>query len=224
MTTIAIYFRNIRAICNYSIANGYMKENMYPFKPVKKYSSGYIKIPKATKRKDRFLVVEDILKLWSYDTPEHKTTAYGTICESLNMWMFSYLANGMNLLDMAYLSYNEHYFKTKGRELSFKRKKTERTLNEELIIYVPVIEPLRKIMDEYATKPKLGRRLFPQFLKDVEDQEKAMKILIQENSNVADRLKKVCEAVGIDARVTMTWARHSYQTNLAHKKVPEKLY
>ena len=101
MTTIAIYFRNIRAICNYSIANGYMKENMYPFKPVKKYSSGYIKIPKATKRKDRFLVVEDILKLWSYDTPEHKTTAYGTICESLNMWMFSYLANGMNLLDMA---------------------------------------------------------------------------------------------------------------------------
>lgn len=221
-TTMSIYLRNIRTVCNYSIANGYMKENLYPFKSGRSYSANFVKIPRATKRKDRFLEVYEILKLITYDTPEHKDSAYGkAICESLNMWLFSYLANGMNLLDMAYLTYNAHYFRSRGKELSFKRKKTENTLNEELVIYVPVIEPLKRIMEEYAAEPKMGARLFPQIIKDVTEPELIRKVLAQENKNIADRLEKVCENVGIEERVTMTWARHSYQTNLAHKKVPE---
>jgi len=221
-TTIGIYFRHIRAVCNYSIANGYMKESQYPFKSTKSNLTNYVRIPRATKRKDRFLEVSEILKLMSYDTPEHKKTPYDRlVCESLNMWLFSYLGNGMNLMDMAFLTYDEHYFRSKGKELSFKRKKTENTLSEELVIYVPLIAPLKAIMEEYATTPKLGRRLFPQILGDVTAPETIMKVLAQENKNIADRLGKVCESVGIEERVTMTWARHSYQTNLAHKKVPE---
>jgi hypothetical protein len=33
-------------------------------------------------------------------------------------------------------------------------------------------------------------------------------------------MTRVCQLIGIDEAPSMTYARHSYQTNLAHQKVP----
>ena len=218
-TSIAIYLRNVRAICNMAIYRNYMKPSQYPFS-TKGFETNKVKIKAGAKRKERFLPVSEILKLWSYNKPENKQTPRGRqLCQAVAMWMFSYLGNGMNLLDIAYLTYDDHYFRTKGREFSFKRKKTERTVNEELIIYVPVIDEMRMILDEYAAKPVRGERVFPNILKYEESVARVVAVLKQENKNIRKRLEKVCDDVGIE-RISMTWARHSFQTNLSHKTVP----
>lgn len=221
-TTISIYLRCFRSICNLAIYKGLMNPERYPFRR-KGFETDKVKIPHGSKRKDWYLNVDDILKLWSYnDDPSHRDTSYGkVVCEALNLWMFSYLGNGMNLSDMARLTFSDHYFKTNGKELSFKRKKTESTLSNELVIYVPVIPALKKILDDYGEKPANGKLVFPFILNGSKNEERNYKTISQWNKNIRDRLKKVCVAVGIEDHVTMTWARHSYQTNLAHKKVPE---
>lgn len=220
-STISMYLRNLRAVCNYAIYKGVMTEAQYPFRR-KSFEANKVKIPKGNKRKDSFLKVTDILRLWSYNRPENKETAKGRIvCEALNIWMFSYLANGMNLTDIARLRYDSHYFKTEGREFRFSRKKTEDTLSNPIVIYVPVIPTLKQILDEYAAPPKEGRRVFPQILLDEKDPVNEIKLIAQYGKLTNQRLKQVCKAVEISENVTMTWARHSYQTNLAHKKVPE---
>ena len=217
-TTVNIYLRTLRIHCNIALEEGFIKHSQYPFGK----KQNYVKIPKAAKRKDFFLTVEEILKLKEYDTPEHRETPYGVVvCEALNLWLFAYLGNGLNLADMADLKYSNHYFKTRGKEFDFVRKKTERTSKDEIKIYIPIIDALREIVDRYGSVPRKGAHVFPQILNGVTDPEKMKKLVSQYNSNIKDRLQKVCVAQGINAPVSMTWARHSFNTNLAHKKVPE---
>ncbi len=217
-TTVNIYLRTLRIHCNIALEEGLIKHAQYPFG--KKMS--YVKIPKAAKRKDSFLSVPEVLKMIEYDTPEHRETPYGVlVCESLNFWLFSYLGNGLNLADMAELRYSAHYFKTHGLEFDFIRQKTERTSKEEIRIYIPIIPRLREIVERYGAVPRKGSLVFPQILNGETDCENKKKKVAQFNSNIQDRLKKVCKEQGIYAPVSMTWARHSFNTNLAHKKVPE---
>ena len=217
-TTINIYLRTLRIHCNIALDEGMIKHSQYPFG--KKQSN--VKIPPAAKRKDSFLSVPEVLKLMEYDTEEHRKGQYGAlVCEALNLWLFSYLGNGLNLADMADLKYSNHFFKTHGKELEFVRKKTQRTSAEIVLIYIPVIEPLRKIIERYGAQPQKNMNVFPQILGGETDPLRVKQLVAQFNSNIQDRLKKVCKEQGIYAPVSMTWARHSFNTNLAHKKVPE---
>jgi len=217
-TSINIYLRTLRVHCNIAFEEGLIKSIQYPFG--KKTSN--VKIPRAAKRKNRFLTIPEILKLLEYDTEKNKETPYGKIvCEALNVWLFSYLGNGLNLADMAELKYNGHYFKTEGKEFEFVRKKTARTTSEEILIHIPFIPRLSDILDRYGATPKKNSWVFPQILCGETDPEIVKKLVSQFNSNIQDRLKVVCKAQNIDANISMTWARHSFNTNLAHKKVPE---
>ncbi len=217
-TSINIYLRTLRIHCNIALEEGFIKRSQYPFGK----KQGFVKIPKATKRKDSFLTINEILKLKEYDTPEHKETAYDIlVCEALNLWLFSYLANGLNLADMAELKYTQHYFKSGGKELDFVRKKTERTSTQEVRIYIPIIDALQDILLRYGSVPRKNAYVFPQILNGASDPVRIKQLVSQYNSNIKDRLEKVCREQGIFAPVSMTWARHSFNTNLAHKKVPE---
>ena len=217
-TSINIYLRTLRVHCNIALEEDLIKPIQYPFG--KKASN--VKIPRASKRKDRFLTIPEILKLMEYDTDKNKETPYGKIvCEALNLWLFSYLGNGLNLADMAELKYNGHYFKTKGKEFEFVRKKTARTTSDEILIHIPIIPQLSNIIERYGATPKKNGWVFPQILCGETEPGIIKKLVTQFNSNIQDRLKVVCKTQEIDANLSMTWARHSFNTNLAHKKVPE---
>ena len=221
-TTISIYLRNFRTICNIAIKRNLMPEGQYPFKRSNASDESKVRIPKGKKRKDFFLTIPDIRKIMSYDTEEHHQTPYEQICcEAVNLWMFSYLGNGMNLIDMAHLRYDDHYFKTKGREFSFMRHKTANVLDDAITIYVPITEPMRRILDRYGAPARKGQLVFPFILAGETDGDRIVSIINQWGKNISKRLRKVCTQVGVEEQVSMTWARHSYQTNLAHKKVPD---
>ena len=83
------------------------------------------------------------------------------------------------------------------------------------VVIVPIIPPLQKILDEIAAPPTKGAYVFPFLFNGVTDEVKRRKIQRQENSNVRDRLQKICkEVMHWDKIVSGTWARHSFATNL----------
>ncbi|MFH1295795.1 MAG: phage integrase SAM-like domain and Arm DNA-binding domain-containing protein, partial [Bacteroidota bacterium] len=90
ISTIGIYLRQIRAICNYAISKKYISREKYPF-------SDYT-VPAAQKNK-RALSDEDIRTLVEYKTDKSEEQ------KAIDFWTFSYLGNGMNFKDIAMLRY-----------------------------------------------------------------------------------------------------------------------
>ena len=219
-TTISIYLRAVRSICNLAISKKMLKEDQYPFSR-NSYDTNKVKIPKGTKRKEHYLSVSEILQLVSYDTEEHRSDKHGSyLCQALCLWLFSYLGNGMNLADMAVLTYDSHYYKTKGREFSFQRRKTAATSKDDVVIYVPLLPKMKEILERYAAEPNRDSYVFPFILEGEADPVRSVKRIDEWNKRIGKRVKEVCGIVGLEAEISMTWARHSFKTNLMRKNVP----
>ncbi|HPE39559.1 MAG TPA: site-specific integrase [Bacteroidales bacterium] len=219
-TTIGIYLRHLRHICNIALSKGLIKQSQYPFSS-RSFDVTKVKIPKSTKRKNRFLNIETITRLYQfYFEFDPQNTTEKLMKHSLGMWLFSYLANGMNLVDIANLKWDKHYFKTKGQEISFVRQKTKDSTSDEIIIYIPVTDFLKPLLDDLGTKPEKGKLIFPYIFGNETNEQKRVDKIGFENKNIAKRMARVCQLIGIDEAPSMTYARHSYQTNLAHQKVP----
>ena len=70
---------------------------------------------------------------------------------------------GFNLADAAWLTYNDHYFKSGKKSFRFVRQKTQDRSDMEVVI--PIIQPLQYILDEIAAPPTKGVLVFPQIAK-----------------------------------------------------------
>jgi len=117
---------------------------------------------------------------------------------------------------------------------------TEDTANEGegVEVIIPITEALKDILDEYAAKPKRDGYVFPfilgeELLAEVDKIKKengkitgqlAVDIKLcmkQENHNIGDHMKKIADSLGWEERLSCTWARHSFATNLFTKDVPK---
>ena len=122
-TTIGIYFRALRHILNTNRAN----ISFYPFgKGDKLYE-----IPKGDNVK-KALSIKEISKIYNYE-PLPREKYY------IDMWLFSYFANGMNMIDICKLKYSD----IKGGSLEFTRTKTKDTARKTNVIEVILIDELK---------------------------------------------------------------------------------
>ena len=138
--------------------------------------------------------------------------------------------------DLSRLKYNDFYFASQEQGFQFVRKKSEDTANEgegtEVII--PIIEPLRNILDRYATPPQKDAYVFPFILGEdlIAKVEKAEAVvgdlaiavsdrMKQENHNIGDHMKKIAKSLGWNEVLSGTWARHSFATNMFNMGVPK---
>ena len=136
-TTIGINMRNIRCILNVAIQKGYLKPEEYPFR---KYTiPGGQNIKKALRE-------EDLTKLTAY-RPNNKYQS-----RAHDLWLFSYLCNGMNMADIARLKWQD----IDGEYLCFYRAKTIRTkVKDSRPIKVPIHPRAMEILDkQYLPKQK----------------------------------------------------------------------
>lgn len=134
---------------------------------------------------------------------------------SLGLFLTQYLCNGFNLMDAGRLKYSQYYFDTEKKAFKFKRKKTRARSEDGSEVIVPIIEPLQRILDEIAAKPVRDSYVFPHILEGATDEATIRKRIAQENSNIQDRVIKICEDVlQWDVRPSGTWCRHSFATNL----------
>jgi integrase len=140
--------------------------------------------------------------------------------ESLGLFLVQYLGNGFNLVDVGQLTYSQYYFDTERKAFRFYRKKTRGRSTGGAEVIIPIIEPLQRILDEIAAPPKLNAYVFPHVLEGATHERDIRKRVSGENSNIQDRVIKICEDVlHWEVRPSGTWARHSFATNLTHAGV-----
>lgn len=83
-----------------------------------------------------------------------------------------------------------------------------------------------QLLNRYRTSSMIlvrslkGARVFPDILKGAETAEDRHRRIQQENQNVRKRLHMICKDIlGWEERISGTWARHSFATNLRNAGV-----
>ncbi|MEX2336183.1 MAG: site-specific integrase [Fulvivirga sp.] len=112
LNTIGIYLRNLRTVFNKAITEDVVDPGKYPF------GKGKYMIPKETKAKTA-LDRQDLKLLFEYQ-PQNEMEEWAR-----DIWLFSYLCNGMNLKDIAKLQYKN--IDWENSRLTFLRTKTSRS-------------------------------------------------------------------------------------------------
>lgn len=238
-STQGIQLRACRVVVNRCIGEGYMMPKAYMFGKTR----DKIKIPAGSSRKGWFLSVEQMTELYLHwknhdiDFPIHNTRRKDNPLyaikdeksrtqryQALAMFLMQYLCCGCNLYDLALLRYNSFYFESNGRAFRFIRHKTEdETVDGEgMEVIVPIIEPLKELLDNYAAEPKLDQLVLPFIAEDAISvgEERVRRRVSDVNGYISDRMKKVSAAIGWTVSPTGTYARHSFATNLHAAKVP----
>lgn len=129
-TTINIYMKTLRSVMKDAVEAGYMREGQFPFR-----KNGY-KIPASAKRK-MALTKEQISRIKAWHGDEE-------IEYWRDLWMFSYLCNGINFRDMIFLKYRDIV----DGEFHFVRSKTSRCVGDSKIIVAPITPMMSEIMEK----------------------------------------------------------------------------
>ncbi len=222
--TIGIYLRTCRVVVNECIRRGYIQAKNYPFS---EKSGDMVSIPRGKSRKEDSLSVEQWTQLYNIfikkNYPADWSKEYAeSVHVGLGMFLFMYLGNGMNLADLARLTYNSHYQRTRKKSLQFFRQKTRDRTDDESEVIIPITKPLKRIMDELAAKYEPDGLVFPFLLQDAVSDKDIARRIQQENQNCKKHIRKLAQSLGWTEQPSPTWCRHSFASNLIHLSVPRE--
>lgn len=191
-STIGIYTRNIRVLFN--IALRVHKINAeYPFDNYE---------PKTASGRKIALPANQISLIANYKTEDPQEGFYR------DLFMFSFLGNGMNLSDIARLKYSNII----DNEIEFVRQKTKNKKADEDKIHVPLTSTMSKIIDRYGNKAVgYDSYIFP-ILKNDSSEEKKYAEVKQLVKQVNKYVGRIASVVGIKEKVSSYVARHSWAT------------
>jgi site-specific recombinase XerD len=217
-TTIAIYSRSLRVAINKAIRENMIKDVQMPFGSEKE---GKVAIPDGNRRRGDFISIDKINTLRSFVCPdEWSQVQKGAVMRSVDMFVFSYLAGGMNFRDIALLTWDSYYFR--HGELRYVRSKTSGRKREAIETLIPIIPEIRAILQRHGSDPVEGERVFPWILYGATSGQDISRRVQQLNQNVRKHLIKVCKSLGWVERISPTWARHSFKSNAEHLGIPSK--
>lgn len=196
-STVATVLRPLRTVFNEAIEQGIIvREKCYPFGR-RKYQ-----IP-GTRNFKKALSIDDIKNIY-YHEPEdehHK--------RAKDLWMFCYLANGMNVKDMINLKYKN----IDGDFIIFERAKTERsTRQNSRPITVFISDEIKEIFARQGNKSKLlDSYLFPILRPGLTILEQ-FDLLNHTRSYINAGMAVIRDQLGIDRKVTNIVSRHTFAT------------
>lgn len=194
-TTISMYLRSLRAIFNHAITHEIIDIKHYPFGK-RKYQ-----IPSGNSTK-KALSHCDIKLIANYTTSNIKYLYYR------DLWLFSYLANGANMVDIFSLKDDN----IQEGFIVFQRKKTKRTsrLNP-ILIRVFITDRMQQIIDYW--QPHNSSFLFPVLEENLSEEH-----IVRRVENAIRQINKymgyIAKEIGISKHVTTYTARHSFSTVL----------
>ena len=135
--SIAMYQHNIMRVFNYAIREGIATKDSYPF------GRDLYQVPRGDTFK-RALIKSDVLKIHNYKPLAGSPEEYYR-----DLWMFSYLCNGMNLADIARLKYKNIIDGT----IVFYRKKIENKVKKKKPIIIEISPEVQGIVDRWGNQP-----------------------------------------------------------------------
>lgn len=200
LNTTSMYMRTLRAVINRAIADEKFDVRHYPF------GRNKYQIPNGTSTK-RSLTKHQLKQLFEY---EPRAEDY-FIRRSLDFWKFSYLANGINMMDIAKLRWKSVY----DDIIVFNREKTKRTSRNNprqiTIIRNAIIDD---IISSWATTPKEpGDYVFA--IIDPADSAEAANATVRQFIKVTNKwMNEIGKELGFNISLTTYVARHSFSTML----------
>jgi len=199
ITTVGIYLRPLRAIVNEAIDEGIYSRDAYPF------GKRRYQIPSGKNIK-KALVRDEIKKIYNFKGPS------GSWWEKArDFFIFSYLANGMNMKDIAQLR-NENI---DGEYLRFNRAKTKNTNRSgSKPISIFISEDLKEIINRWKNTSNATESYLFKILEENNTAERESALVKQFTRMTNVYIKKICEEVEINKPVTTYYARHSFATVL----------
>jgi integrase/recombinase XerD len=198
-TTISINTRCIRRLFNLAIIDGTIKQDYYPFG--KGESGKYT--PPAHQNHKKALPKETVKKIYEYQGINN--------IEQYNrdLWLFSYLCNGMNMADIFRLKYSN----LDNEVIYFLRQKTSHNRKLKPVI-VSLTEPIKAIIDRWGTKPEKPDQYIFSVLTDKLTPTEELKRVKQATKQVNKYIKKIAKSLGLGDNITTYTARHSFATIL----------
>jgi len=138
ITTVGIYLRSLKAIYNVAISKGYIPQEKYPF------GNNKYQIP-AGRNIKKALTIKEVKKIFDYTPSDDYSEAY-----SRDMWLFSYLCNGVNMKDIARLKYKN----IDNGSIVFIRAKTAQTNRKQQKPIVAVLtKEAKDMINKWGNKP-----------------------------------------------------------------------
>jgi len=203
--TVGIYIRPLRAVYNYAIAKKVANANYYPFG---KYS---YKIPKTTSR--NLALSNDILKPIFQYQQIHFTDEINLKLFSIDLFIFSYLCNGINFADIARLKFSNII---DDKYIIYIRHKTQDTSKDETETPVYLNDVAKDIIKRHSNSySKVDDYIFP-----IIDKEMSEEIIVQrikeKRKRINKKLKEIAKELNI-SNFTTYYARHSFATNMRNE-------
>lgn len=199
ITTVGIYMRSLRTIFNIAKSNNVITDKYYPFGKHKYQIPASVNVKKAISK-------EDIKKIYQYKAQRLSAEHFAK-----DIWVFSYLCNGINLRDIARLKYED----IKGDSIFFLRQKTIQTsrANQKQISAV-IIPEIKKIIKTWGNKPEQPDQYIFPILKPgmsiVQEVERVRQTIKTTNKY----LRRIAETLKLEIDITTYSARHSFATQL----------
>jgi len=204
ISTIGIYLRHFRAIYNRAIEKGIIDQKYYPFGK-NRYQ---IKAPRNIKKA---LTIEQISKIIDFDVIEGSTQHFAR-----DIWLFSYLCNGMNIKDIISLKFKNLL----GDTIQYDRSKTSNTIQNPKPIVITLLPQAKTILKHWAVKKKKEEDyIFPVLRKDISELQK-QKDKDQFVKTINKYMKEIGKEIGYDKPLTTYAARHSFATVLKRSGAP----
>ena len=190
--TMGIRFRTLRAVYNKAIEDDIVDEKYYPFKKFK--VSHFNK--KTTKRA---ISKSEMAKVLALDLSNITTYYSPLLYLSKDLFVFSYLGCGINMIDMAYLTYSNII----DDRICFKRHKTGQGINKYKNEGYSLSDYIFPILDKKF------------HITEIQQYDRIRKVTKGVNRN----LKKIGSFLGLNIPLTTYVARHSFATVLKRSGV-----
>lgn len=204
ITTTGIYIRNLRTIFNQAIEEGIVQREFYPFGK-RKYQ-----IP-AGKNIKKALTIEEIKKIFDY-IPLNEAER-----KARDLWLFSYLCNGVNVNDIAKLQYKN----LTKKHISFIRSKTEHsTKSAQKQITIVRMSEIDAIINRWGVKPAEQKEYIFGLISEKDTPAQELAKIKQATKTINKYIKRIGTALTLDHNLTTYTARHSFATVLKRSGAP----
>lgn len=200
-TTVGFYCRCIKKLYNDAVREGDVKREKYPFGDIKKG----LYTPPEPRNIKKALPLSALKKIVEYQPAEGSPEHYYR-----DIWVFSYLGNGINMKDICLLKYKDFH----GDSIHFERAKTINTSRRSKPISISLIDQSNAIIARWCN-PKVDQDtyIFP-ILNGIESVEKQRDKVKLFTKMVNKYIKRIAKKVGIEDKISTYSARHSFATVL----------
>lgn len=192
-TTVCIYMKTLKSVMYKAMDEGYIRHSSFPF------GRGGYAVPKGAVRK-MALSKSQIKRIVEYRGPSDLEMYR-------DLWLFSYLCNGINFKDMLFLKHKDIV----DGEIHFIRSKTRYAYGTRKVIHANINPKMQEILDKWGNPAIRPDTCLFKYAKGNEDGFKADMLVrkIVRKCNAA--LKIIAQELDIPVFTTYS-ARHSFAT------------